>query len=133
MRHLFPLFAAMVLTGVPAIAGEQADAPLSDKAREALKDYEPVGTRRCIPLSQTGSSRIIDQTAIIYSGNSRTLYVNQPSGGRCTSLRSDRAIVSRLFTGNICNMDIIQVIDPPTSMAFGACSLGIFTEYRRKQ
>lgn len=136
MRSVIPMFGA-VTAAIVALAGpglaENRAAPLSDKARAALKDYEPVGTTSCIPLRQVNSSRIVDQTAIIYRINSRKLYVNQPADGRCTGLRENRAIVTRLATGNLCSVDIIRIIDPPTRMEYGSCPLGIFTEYRRKQ
>jgi len=132
MRYL-TLATALALSAAPASAAEKAPAPLSDQAREALKDYEPVGTTSCIPLSQVRSSQIVDQTAIIYRVSSSRLYVNQPAGGRCSALRKDRALVTRVVTGNLCSMDIVRVIDPPMRMEYGSCPLGIFTEYQRKK
>lgn len=133
MRHLMPFVVTAMLLAWPASAEEPADAPLSDKAQEALKGYEPVGATSCIPLRQINSSRIVDETAIIYRFSSRKLYVNQPEGGRCTALRQDRALVTRLQTGNLCDVDIVRVIDPSSRMEYGFCPLGKFTEYRRKR
>lgn len=134
MRHLAPILAsllAVAVSGAPAPA-KRAVAPLSDTALNALKDYQPVGTTSCIPLRTIESTRIVDPSAIIYKVSSRKLYVNQPDDGRCTALRKERALVTRTTTGNLCRMDIVRVIDPPTPIDFGSCILGDFTEYRRK-
>lgn len=136
MRNLHlvaALAASMTIGGCAYAAGSKADAPLSEAAQKALAGYEPVGTANCIPLSQVRSSRIIDPTAIIYEITSNRLYVNQPAGGRCTGLRKDRALVTRITTGNLCNLDLVTVIDPPSPIQYGACPLGTFTEYRKKQ
>lgn len=131
MRNVMPLL-GIALLSAPALA-ERKEAPLSDKAQELLANYEPGGTVSCIPLRQVSSSRIVDETAIIYRINSRKLFVNRPAGGRCAGLRENRAIVTRSPSANLCSGDIAQVIDPPTRMEFGSCPLGTFTEYRRKQ
>lgn len=134
MRHPVTLSVALLAAALmlsPAVAGRAA-APLSDAARAVLKDYEPVGTAACIPLRGIESTRIVDQSAIIYKASNRRLYVNQPDEGRCPALRKDRALVTRTTTGNLCRMDIVRVIDPPAPLDVGSCILGDFTEYRRK-
>ena len=134
MRHPAPILAVslVALLAAAPVAARRETAPLSDTARAALKDYEPVGTTSCIPLRSVESTRIVDPSAIIYKVSSRKLYVNQPDDGRCTALRKERALVTRTMTGNLCRMDIVRVIDPPTPIEYGSCILGDFTEYRRR-
>ncbi|WP_380872819.1 hypothetical protein ACFB49_37240 [Sphingomonas sp. DBB INV C78] len=134
MRHILPIILGSALLAGPASAAEKPLAvPLSDKAQKALDKYEPVGTTSCIPLYSVRSSRIIDNTAIIYEISSKKLYVNQPADGTCRALKADRALATRNPTGNLCSSDLVRVIDPPTPMDFGACPLSEFTEYRKKQ
>ena len=134
MPHIIPgLAASLIIIGRAHAAEPQAGVPLSDKAQKALEKFEPAGTASCIPLSQVRSSRIIDQTAIIYEISSKKWYVNQPAGGKCTSLKPDRSLVTRMTTGNLCSLDLVRVVDLPSPFDFGACPLGEFTEYRKKQ
>ncbi|MGH6780877.1 MAG: hypothetical protein ACREB5_02055 [Sphingomonadaceae bacterium] len=133
MRHLIPTLAApLLLIGCANAAETSGPVALSEKAQKALEKYEPVGKASCIPLSQVRSSRIIDETAIIYEVSSKKWYVNQPAGGTCRALKADRALVTRTTTGSLCSLDIVGVIDPPSPMHFGSCPLSEFTEYRRK-
>ncbi|ARS28557.1 hypothetical protein KC8_14850 [Sphingomonas sp. KC8] len=134
MRRIIPFFAAGALLAGCAHSGEQAtEVPLGEKAQAALEKFEPVGTRSCINLRTVRSTRIADDTAIIYEVSGDRWFVNRPSGGRCSALQPGRALVTRLTTGNLCSVDIVRVIDPPSPMDYGSCALGPFIEYRKKK
>ncbi|PTQ10781.1 hypothetical protein CLG96_10270 [Sphingomonas oleivorans] len=129
MRILFTLPLLLALA-VPAMAAEKVPPP-SAKLTEALKGRVAEKPRSCITLRPTLRSQIIDETAIIYEDTSRLWYVNRPDHGSCTSLRRDRAIVTRTPTNQLCRGDIVRVIDPPSPMEFGSCVLGDFVPYRK--
>ena len=134
MRPIIPtLAAAILLTGCAHAGQSTTEAPLGEKAQAALETFEPVGTRSCINLRTVRSTRIVDDTAIIYEVSADRWFVNRPSGGRCAALQPGRALVTRLTTGNLCNVDIVRVIDPPSPMDYGSCALGPFIEYRKKK
>ena len=134
MRPIIPMLAtAILLTGCTHAGQSTADAPLSEKAQAALEKFEPVGTKSCINMRSIGSSRIVDETAIIYEASPTRWYLNRPAGGRCSALQPGRALVTRLTTGSLCSVDIVRVIDPPSRMDYGSCALGTFIEYRKKK
>ena len=120
---------AAIATGCMTSAATKTTEP-SQALAKALAGRQPGKPTSCINLREIRSTRIIDETAIIYETSSRRWYVNRPAGG-CPGLRSDRAIVSRTPSTSLCSGDIIRIIDPPTPMEFGSCGLSEFVPYTK--
>ena len=76
------------------------------------------------------STRIVDESAIIYELSSKRWLVNFPAGG-CSALRPDRVLVTRTPSDELCRGDIARIIDPPTPIEYGSCGLGDFVPYTR--
>jgi hypothetical protein len=87
---------------------------------------EPV---RCISLSRIQSSRIIDNTAIVYDAGG-TLYVNRPVGG--ADLLDDWDIlVTKVWGGQLCERAIVHLVDRGSQFPSGFVSLGEFVPYKK--
>lgn len=128
MRSLIPLlFAAAVLP----LASLQAGPRLAPEAQLALalegrSAGEPVD---CINLRSIRSSRIIDDTAILYeSGN--TIYVNRPRAGRESLDRWD-TLVTKTHSSQLCSIDVVRLYDSASRFETGFVFLGEFVPYRR--
>jgi hypothetical protein len=130
-----PLLAALL--AATCATGCMTGGPSTTRAAEssaalgkALAGRKPGAPTSCINLHDIRSSRIIDETAIIYEVSSRRWYVNRPPGG-CSGLKPGRTIVSRTPSTSLCSGDIIRIIDPPSPVEYGACGLGQFTPYEK--
>lgn len=121
------LSAALVLT----TASAQAAPRLSGEAKlareiEGRVAGEPVS---CLPFHRIHSSRIIDDTAIVYDSG-RTLYVNRPRAGR-ESLDQWDTLVTRTFGSQLCSTDVVHLYDSGSRMQTGFVFLGEFVPYRK--
>jgi len=121
------LTAAALLAAPAAIAREKlAPEAQLEKLLEGRVAGEP---QKCISLSATNSSQIIDKTAIVYRSGG-TLWVNRPRGG-ASSLDDDDVLVTKLTGNQLCNVDTVQLHDRMSHMYSGFVSLGDFIPYRR--
>lgn len=127
MRKLLPFLAGGLLIGGAAAQARPADreAELA-RALQGRVAGEPVD---CIDLHRVRSSRIINDTAILYDAGG-TVYVNRPRAG-AESLNQWDALVTRLPTTRLCSIDTVRLIDPSTHMMTGIVFLGDFVPYRR--
>ena len=83
----------------------------------------------CIFLPSIRSSRIIDNTAIVYDAG-RTLWVNRPRNG-AESLDDDDILVTNLHGSSLCSIDIIELRDRYGYFYNGFIGLGEFVPYRK--
>ena len=129
MRKLLPLIAASLLLGGSAIAATPVDreAELTE-ALDGRVAGEPVD---CIDLHRIRTTRIIDDTAILYDAG-RTIYVNRPRAGADSLSRWDTAVV-RLHQPRLCSIDTIEMVDSSSRMLSGIIFLGEFVPYRREE
>jgi hypothetical protein len=123
------LAAALALSAATA----QAAPRLSGEAKlareiEGRVAGDPV---RCLPFHRIQSSRIIDDTAIVYDAGS-TLYVNRPRAGRESLDRWD-TLVTRAFGSQLCSSDVVHLYDASSRMQTGFVFLGEFVPYRRSR
>ena len=126
MRKLLPLLAGALLIGGGAQAKPADREAELARALQGRVAGEPVD---CIDLHRVRSSRIINDTAIIYDAGG-TIYVNRPRAG-AESLNQWDALVTRLPTTRLCSVDTVRLVDPTTRMMTGVVFLGDFVPYRR--
>jgi hypothetical protein len=80
----------------------------------------------CLRLSQFSDTRIRDDHTIDFMRNSRQGWRNSLPHG-CSGLRSANAFTYRVSTGELCNVDIITVLNNFGGLQRGAsCGLGQF-------
>lgn len=83
----------------------------------------------CINMRDIQSSEIIDDTAIVYRSGG-TLYVNRPRAG-AGSLDSNDILLTKTYTGNLCSIDVVDLIDRNSRFQRGFVSLDQFVPYRK--
>lgn len=130
MRKFLAILAGSLILGALPAQAEPRD-PEAELSR-ALQNRvagEPVD---CIDLNRVRSTRIIDDTAIIYDAGS-TIYVNRPRSGAESLDRWD-TLVTRLWGGSrLCSIDTVRLVDTSARMTTGVVFLGEFVPYRRVQ
>ncbi len=120
---------ALLATGASAVArpddngrGEAKLAKIID-GRIAGKPVD------CVDLQRIDSTEIIDGTAIVYRDGNR-LYVNRPRSGR-ESLDSDDILSTKAWSTQLCNIDIVRLIDRTSYFPRGSVGLGEFVPYTK--
>jgi hypothetical protein len=130
MPRLIPLFMASVMlaaAGMAQAATDRSPAEQLDRVTVGRVAGKPVD---CLNLQDIRSSRIIDNTAIIYETNGGTVYVNKPTSG-ASSLRSDLVLVTDTHSPQLCSVDIVRLYDSGIRMQSGTIGLGQFIPYSR--
>ena len=128
MRKLLSLTALSLLFG----AGVAQAAPRADgeaqlaRALQGRVAGEPVS---CIDLYRVRSSRVINDTAILYDAGS-VIYVNRPRAGAEDLNRWD-TLVTRTPSTRLCSIDTVTQVDLPSGALTGVVFLGEFVPYRR--
>jgi hypothetical protein len=127
--NLIAGIAGVMLLVVPASAqttrAEAGQAKLA-KALEGRTAGEPV---RCITLRNIRSTTIIDKTAILYDMGG-TLYVNQPEGG-ASSLDDDDILYTKTHGSQLCDLDVVRLVDRSGYFPRGFVNLGKFVPYQK--
>lgn len=127
-RKLTGLAALLAIAGAAQAARLSPDEQLA-KAVDGRVAGEPV---KCIPLRSIRSTQVIDRTAIVYTGQGRTIYVNRPTSG-LPFLRDDRILVTDTRSSELCNIDIVKLMDPGSKMISGSVGLGDFVPYTKPE
>ena len=121
-------FAATDVGLYPGDKNAYFDAASPLKILEYTAAGKPVA---CVRLNRIGSTRIVDETAVIYKQSSRLWYVNQPDGGRCALLKPRRTLITRTSSGQLCGNDLVTIAEPGSPITYGACGLGQFVPYTK--
>ena len=118
--------AAALLTG-PAL---EARANLTPQQRlDKLLDGRVAGKpEHCISHFDTREMQVLDKTAIVY-GWGNTIWVNVPRNVQ--DLDDDDIMVTRTYSSQLCDLDIVTTADRTGGMFNGSISLGEFVPYRR--
>jgi hypothetical protein len=126
MRKFLLTLGAVMAAAAPAHAAGKADGE-SELARE-LEGRTAGKPVSCISLRNSGSSRVIDGTAIVYEQGG-TLYVNRPRGAE--SLDKWDLLVTKLHGSQLCRMDSVDLYDGSGRMLSGFVVLGDFVPYKK--
>ncbi|SEM45909.1 hypothetical protein SAMN05192583_0284 [Sphingomonas gellani] len=125
MKKLLLALAFGAVMAAPATSARLSpDAELAKLIGNRVAD-KPTG---CIDLSMARSTRIIEGRAIVYEIGS-TLYVNRPGG--VEHLRDDDILVTRVFGGQLCRLDTVNLVSRAGNFQHGFVVLGDFIPYRR--
>lgn len=124
---------AKFLTGSLLLAGAPAMASSPDgeaKLASALDGRVAGKPTDCLFLRDIRSSRIIDNTAILYETRGGTLYVNRPEAGR-ESLDQWDTLVTDTHSSRLCDVDVVKLYDTSARMMSGMVFLGDFVPYEK--
>ncbi|MBT2188802.1 hypothetical protein [Sphingobium nicotianae] len=127
--RIFPALVAgaALLAGLPAVAktdNAKGEAALA-KALAGRVAGKPVS---CINLRDIRSTTIIDGTAILYYAGS-TIYVNRPADPG--SLDDDDVMVTKTSLSQLCNVDVVHLVDRSTRFPSGFVNLSKFVPYTK--
>lgn len=132
MPRAVPILSAVaLLVATPLLAYSDTPAPLSEKALKELTGRTPGTPVNCVQLSRIGSTKIVDETAVIYKQSSRLWYVNQLDDGHCAGLKPNRALITRTTSSQLCGNDLVTIALPNSPITYGACGLGKFVPYTK--
>lgn len=116
---------AMMTTAAQARTRLDPEAQIA-KALAGRIEGKPVD---CVSITQIRSSEIIDRTAILYTANNGTIYVNRPNGANF--LDDDDILVSEPSNGQMCSIDIVRLVDRGSRMPGGSIGLNKFVPYAK--
>lgn len=138
MRHPFLLTAVAIglalliaAEGAALAPGSDIPATLSPKLARLVEGRTAGPPVNCVNLRQMRTTRIVDETAVIYEQSRGRWFVNFPQGGKCPGLTADRAIATRTPSNQLCSGDLVRVFDQTTPIQYGSCALGKFVPYTR--
>jgi hypothetical protein len=115
------LLAAPAMAGKPRMTGEE-------KLAKMLEGREAGEAVRCLPMGASDNLKIIDRTALVY-GRGKTIWVNRPVNA--SQLDDDDILFRRSYTAQVCNLDIVQLLDRTSHMFAGSVGLSEFVPYRK--
>lgn len=120
------VFAALI----SGCAAQRAGAAPDGEARLAQVIGDRVAGKpvNCIAFHQIRSSRIIDRTAIVYEVSRGVFYLNRPRWGE-GSLRRDSILLTRTSMPQLCDGEVVRLLDPGIRFETGAVALGDFVPY----
>lgn len=84
----------------------------------------------CVPADRGSDLRAIGDNTLLYRYSRDVVYVNNLQGA-CHGLAQGDTLVLNRTTSQYCRGDIARVVNLPSGMPSGSCSLGDFTPYRR--
>ncbi len=133
MTRIVSKIAAGLVAGSLLLAGTVADAkPRLTPEQQLAKTLEgrvagePVD---CIYTPRVMSTRIYDNTAIVYDGG-RTIWVNRPASG-ASALDDSNILVTQPTNSQLCSVDIVRLIDRTGGFFRGSIGLGQFVPYTK--
>ena len=117
----FPVAAATLLLGACAATGTR------ESQTAILPPLDDENARRCVPLSQIASVRVLDNRSIEFKMHGGDVYINILPH-TCPGLRPNQPFMYRTSLNVLCDLDLITVLD---NGGFGlrplaSCGLGRF-------
>lgn len=129
MARISRMIAAALLAAVAVAPAAAKDRDPEAELARALQGRVAGDPVDCIDTYRIRSSRIIDDTAILYDAGS-VIYVNRPRAGAESLDRWD-TLVTRLHEPRLCSIDTVRLLDSSTRFETGVVFLGEFVPYRR--
>ena len=126
--------AAAFIAGCGATAMDDRAAAISPKNVEKLDRQlankvagEPIN---CIPMRNADEAIRISDDILLYRVSSRLVYRNNLAPSCSGLARNSDIMVVRSISSQLCDGDIINLVDRTSGSSYGGCSLGEFTPYR---
>jgi hypothetical protein len=125
--------AAALISGCAATAdspyAQRRAAAYTVELEKALEGKVAGKPQSCIDLRRANGTQQIGERTILYKVSRKLVYRNDPVGG-CAGLRRDRALVTRLYSSQLCRGDLVTPTDFTTGFSGGSCALGDFVPYQ---
>lgn len=131
MKLLAPvLIASVAVAGGFGLTQVEAGKKASKDDKYVIKTIgEP---KSCVRRSQIRSTDVIDNSTIDFKMRGGKIYRNKLPN-KCSGLKFEEAFSYRTSTDNLCNVDIIRVLDQTAGRidVRNACGLGKFQEIEK--
>lgn len=123
--------AALILSGL-FFSFAQAEDAKEDKLAKALEKYTKTGkVERCVNLRRIRSTKVVDDQHIIFKMSGKKAYLNTLTH-KCPRLGFEKSFSYKTSISQLCNVDIITVLDTSMGMSGPSCGLGKFEELVKK-
>jgi hypothetical protein len=130
MRIIPGLLATVAIAvAAPATAGARAERGEARLAAE-IEGHVAGPPVSCIDTRDISSTEVIEGAAIIYRTPFSKFYVNRPEAGQ-NSLRRGDMLVTRNWKPELCNIDVVRLVDSGARMEHGTVFLGDFVPYTK--
>lgn len=129
--RLVPLVLALAATVAATAASAERVAPADRRSAELerlLAGRVAGEPRSCLPLFETRDSRTFAGT-IVYGSNRTTVYRNDLGG--CPELRWDTYPVFNIHGSQLCEGEIVRIVQRGGDFQAGSCVVGRFVPYTR--
>lgn len=107
---------------------QQENAKSAEELARILKGRTAGTPVDCLTLHRIRSSRIINDTGIVFTDIGGTIYVNTPQSG-ANFLHNGLTLVFDTHIDRLCNVDVVRLLDSSTRMGAGSVGLGQFVPY----
>lgn len=107
---------------------QERNAKSADELARILKGRTAGTPVDCISLHRIRSSRIINNNSIVFTDIGGTKYVNTPTSG-ANFLQDGLTLVINTSIDQLCNVDVVRLVDTTTRMGAGSVGLGQFVPY----
>lgn len=130
MRTLLATALAAALAGAsPAATADDANT-VEPGQPGPLAVYERTGTESsCVQARNIRRTEVIDGRTILFHMSGSRVWMNRLSS-TCPRLAHERSFAYQTSTAQLCNGDIIRVMQRPMMRLEAGCSLGRFAELR---
>lgn len=130
MRSLLATVATAALAAAaPAVTADDASA-IEPGQPGPLGVYERTGSESsCVQARNIRRTEVIDGRTILFHMSGSRVWMNRLSS-TCPRLAQERAFAYQTSTAQLCNGDIIRVLQRPMMRLEAGCSLGRFVELR---
>jgi hypothetical protein len=122
------LLLGTALFATPVLAATRENNP-DTELQKMLAGRSSGAPVSCISLRSASNVTVIDRKAIVYRVGGR-LYVNTPENP--ADLRDDDILVTKTFGSQLCNHDVVHLVDRGSQFTRGFVMLGKFVPYSRQ-
>ena len=112
----------------PVVAGPSLSP--EQKLAAALAGRVQGAAVSCIRQRDIDTVRVFDGTALLYQMRGGDYYLNRPSSGAET-LRSDSVLITDTHSDQLCDVDIVRLVDRSSGIQSGFVDLDKFVPYVR--
>ena len=132
MKIILPVLIVLTVAGC-ANAATEPKSQLSAREQKALDraiaGKVPGRPEICVSALRGQNLHAIGDHTLIYRINKNLIYRNDLQGA-CHGLDFGDTLVMRVYGSQYCRGDIAHVMDLPSGMRTGSCTLGDFVPYR---
>ena len=127
------LMGVSLLVALGACATTPAE-PVNEAALAKLETFELTGERtNCLPPSRSTRYTAVTEEKLLVQVGVSQYYLNDVRG-RCNGATSGfNRFEFVVFGGQVCNNQIVNIVDNTNGFTVGSCALGDFQELRLKE